>query len=179
MAQSLPGDPRLPLSSLLPGVGQSVGVNLAHECQYGTKLPGTSIAATNSIESNQLGVDTIQHFHTVLSSTAFKGIHTASLPLIPAVSGKTTVVLGVMYTLNFGTTDYTSGGTVTLEYHTGPVAITSGIADSFFQGGSTAYTTDTVIPALAVQNNSIDIVSTGTFASGDSTVTVDISYVQW
>ena len=36
-----------------------------------------------------------------------------------------------------------------------------------------------VIPALAVQNNAIEVVAGSDFATGDSTVTVDVSYVQY
>jgi hypothetical protein len=176
MASTFPGEPHLPLSKVIPGVGVNVGVNLSP----GSNGNGAEILSGSRLESINCGIDLIQHAQVVLTSAQIKALHSTPITIVPATAGKTTVVLGVLYMLTFGTTDYTSGGTVTLQYHTGPVAITTGIANTFFQGGATAYTTDSTIPALAVQNNAVEVTAaSGNFATGDSTVTVDVSYAQF
>ncbi len=173
-------DPRLPLSSIIPGAGVTIGVDLAHECQAGTLLPGGSLGA-GTVTSTQLSADTIQHVHKVLTNAQMKALHTTPINIIPAVTGKTTVLLGVMYTLTFGGSAFTSGGTVTLQYHTGTVAATTGIANTFFQGASTARTTDSIIPALAVVSDGVEAsAASADFATSTSgTVTVDAAYAQY
>lgn len=158
-----------PLSSLLPGPGQSAGVDLENEIMAGTTLGADYIAP-----------DVVQTITVPLTSAQLLGMNATPVELIPAPgAGKVIIIDNVLFTMTRTSTAYASGGTIVLNYATGPVAAINTIAASVLTtaGAAVTQTVRDGIDAAAVANDAIVITNgSGAFTTGTGTASVNIKY---
>src|SRR6185369_9969415 len=106
------------MSTILPGVGQGVGLDLALEIKSGTSLPAASIGngingsqlTANTVASGQIAVDVIQHATVALTSANILAMNGAPVSLLPAVANKAYVIHAIRFDMTTTATAYANGG---------------------------------------------------------------------
>lgn len=158
-----------PLSSLLPGPGQSAGVDLANEVMAGSVLASANMAP-----------DALQTITVPLTSANLLAMNGAPVTVIPAPgAGKVIIIENVLFTMTRTATAYANGGTIVLNYATGPVAAINTIAASVLTtaGAAVTQTVRDGIDAAAVANDAIVITNgSAPFITGTGTASLNIKY---
>lgn len=141
--------------------------------------------ATNTVESSQLGLDTLQHVTVPLTSAQILGMYATPVQLVAAPSGATQniVVEKVLFTMTATSTAYTGGTNVVFQIGNtaegGGTATTTTISHTVVDAGS-AGTTYTVVPMVGYtgtpQTGLYISVTGSTFATGTGTAVVDVWY---
>lgn len=120
--------------------------------------------------------------NTVVTLTAAQLIAMGTTPvaLLPAPgAGKTIVVKRVMVRMTRTATAFTSGGAISFQYHTGPIAVTNTVPAAVVTGaaGTVDVVRGGIDAAPTAQNDSIEITNaTAPFATGTGTAKVFIWY---
>jgi hypothetical protein len=162
-----------------PGFGTNTGIDLANEVKASSQLPVANIA-TNGITSSQIEKALIQRITVPLSSANLLAMNATPVEVIPAPgAGLTICIIDVLFTMVRTATAYANGGTVVLNYATGPVAAINTIAAAVLTtaGAATTKTSRKGIDAAAVANDAIVITNgTAPFITGTGTASLDIIY---
>jgi hypothetical protein len=176
------------LANVLPGAGTSFAVNGSTEIFTGSVdsaclaagAVGTDAIAANSITSAKLDTGLLQYVAVPLTSAQIKTMFTTPVVLIAApIAGKAVILESLDFEMTRTATAYTSGGTVSIQYTTGPVAATNTIASTVVTTAGAAVT-DTfrdAIDADVPSASGIEITNaTGVFATGTGTAIVHLWY---
>lgn len=121
----------------------------------------------------------LNRFSLIMTTANVTGMNGTPFNLLPGIANKTIVIVGpVEMRYTKVTSDFTSGGAIVIQYHTGTVAATGTLAAAQLLGGSTD---NVIVPIAAVsigQNNGLEITNaTGAFATGGtSTLQVNFLY---
>ena len=128
--------------------------------------------------------DSTQGLQTVsvtLTSADINGMYATPYTLIPAPgAGKINNIDSVLYYFDYGTTQYTSGGDISIIEETSGTNLVASFDKTFITG-----TTNSIVKRNATETTSTSLVenkatqitnATGAFASGDGTLKVIINY---
>ena len=167
---------QLPFRQCQPGLGSVFGLDLANEVQSSSLLPGTNIAA-NTITSGNIAASVLQYTSIALTSAQIKAMYTTPVSVLAAPgAGYVNVIDSVCLVFTAGT-QYTSGGAVAIQYHTGAVACTNTISETIIQSASSSNSFRAGKDAAAVANDIIEITNaTGVFATGTGTAVLHVWY---
>lgn len=178
-----------PLATAHPGAGTSFAIDGTNEV-IPLSITNASIAvgtiaaaslAANSITSAQIDTALIQGAVVTLSSAQILALSATPVTIVAAPgAGKTIVIYDVLFRMVASATAYASGGAVSLQYHTGPIAATSTVAAAVVNAGSAGTKDNVMIPVAAAsitQNDAVEITNaTGAFTTGTGTASVHIRY---
>jgi len=130
-----------------------------------------------SISNAALDPALVQYATVALSSAQILALFTTPVTLIPAVAGKTIMVLQCLFVMTTTATAYAAGGNVTFQY-SGGNAVTNSISLGVVTAGAgTSYTVKDGIDVTALNNTAVTIFNaTGAFTTGTGTAVVNIAY---
>lgn len=147
----------------------------------------TALLANNAVTSAQLAINVLQYAQVAVTAAQFKAAFATPFVLVAAPGAGIQLVLqSARIKLAYGTTQYTAGGAVFLQFgstvNAGGIAASNTIAAAGFTGAtanSCAQFTGTQALALCsvTENEGLYLTNaTANFATGDSTFTVDVWY---
>lgn len=154
------------------------------------KIANNAVTATqlgnNAVGSAQLATDIIQYASVTMTAAQFIAMYATPFSIIAApAAGNMVVIDKVVLTMDYGTTAYTGGGAINLQYgntaHAAGPAASATIAAANVEGsasvvnaagGAISAVATTAIAATAVYISN----ATAAFATGDSTFTVNVWY---
>ena len=199
---ALAQEPHLPLGSVVPGVGQNVGVDLGagKEVLHGAILPaangGTGLSTSGTDSTKVLGSDGAGGFHMVssggsstwthltgtITSTELKSLNASPKTLLAAQGANSYIEVGdAVAEYIYGTTPYTGGAPICFGVGGNNVSQIFGATN--IQGSGSLFTSlncqlfSTFDPTTYF-NGALTIFNQGgpEFAGGDGTIKYDITY---
>lgn len=153
-------------------------------------LTSNGASADPTFQDAPSGSGPVTQARVALSSAQLLSLFSSPVPIIAAPgAGKAIIIIQVVYSLTFGTTAYTGGGTAALRYGTDVTGLlaesSSSVAPNAFKAAAVSTLTldltsigTSARAASLVNNMPITLVqATSDFTGGDGTGSVTVDYV--
>lgn len=146
-----------PLSTIYPGVGSQVGIDLNNEVRSGT-----------FVGSGNIDPQLSQFVAVPLTAAQILGMFAAPVTLVPAVAAKSIVLDKFMLRFNNGVTQFAGGGAVVAQFHTGAVATINTIPAATITAAAASDSQRNGIDVTSPQNSAMELTNaTGAFTAGN------------